>query len=410
MQATGFSAPNNRHMFERIFNKLYSITHSYPLSLAGGWLLDVSQQLVFEGKLRCLQHHPTTLTREESMELLQSLRPYDPEDLKPALTDRVPVDPSIWVSIVVPAYNAADYLEECLQSLLNQQTAYGYEVIVVNDGSTDATAEVLAAHVTDSRLVVINQANGGISRARNRAMSVARGRYFLFVDADDTLTPGALEKMLTEAENTGADLVEGNYLLLENGRARLGRPLHRHKKKIDLRKAPATMLTIPGYPWGKLYARHLWDDLGFPLGLIYEDTINRLVVFRRAAHYVYLPEPLYGYRLHEASLTHQSDSTPKSLDTYYIIDRLIGENHRLELTLDETFYRLVLKQLGTIFYRRTRNFEQKVREALLVMAATTLQELKPYEPASLSRREKLLVKGIEEQNLALWELCCRHDE
>ncbi|SMP54908.1 glycosyltransferase family 2 protein [Anoxynatronum buryatiense] len=398
-------------MFERIFNKLYGITGSYSLSLAGGKLLDALQQLMFQFRLQRIDPRTrVTLTETESMELLQSLRPYDPEDLKPALTDRVAADPSIWVSVIVPAYNAADYLEECLQSLLSQQTTYGYEVIVVNDGSTDATGEMLAARKPDDRLVIITQPNGGISRARNRAMSVARGRYFLFVDADDALTPGALEHMLTEAERTRADLVEGNYLLLEKGRTRLGRPLHHHRKQVDFKQTPETMLTIPGYPWGKLYARHLWDDLGFTLGLIYEDTINRLVVLRRARHYVYLPDPLYVYRLHEASLTHQSNSTPKSLDTYYIIDRLIGENHRLKMPLDHTFYRLILKQLGSIFYRRTSGFETNVREALLVVAKKTLQELEGCRPVDLSQREKLLIKSIEELNLPLWELCCRHDE
>lgn len=411
MPATASSAPSSRLMFERIYNKLYGITRSHPLSMAGGKVLNWLQQLIFQLKLQRIDPQSrVNLTEEESMELLQSLRPYDPEDLKPALTDRVPADPAMWVSVIVPAYNAADYMAECLQSLLSQETTRGYEVIVVNDGSTDNTGEILKAHESDPQLRIITQPNGGISRARNRAMSLARGQYFMFVDADDALTAGALERMLTEAERTGADLVEANYLLLEKGHMRIGRPLHLHRQEVDLQSVPETMLAIPGYPWGKLYARHLWDNLGFTQDLIYEDTINRLVVFRRAKKYVYLPESFYVYRLHEESLTHQSDSTPKSLDTYYIIDRLIWENNRLEIPLDETFYRLVLKQMGSIFYRRTCNFDRTVREALLVMACKTLKELEAHKPKELKEREALLVRAIEELNLPLWELCCRHDE
>lgn len=368
------------------------------------------EKLTFQLKLKHIDPQSCVrLTEGESLALLQSLRPYSPENVKPAQTDRVSAEPAIGVSIIVPAYNAANYVAECMQSLLSQKTAYGFEVIVVNDGSTDNTGDILSAYSPDPRLRVITQPNGGISRSRNRAMSVARGRYFMFVDADDALAAGTLERMLTVAEETGADLVDANYLLLEKGRTRLGRPLHRQRKEVDLPKVPETLLTIPGYPWGKLYARHLWDNLGFPLDLIYEDTINRLVIFRRAQKYVYLPEALYVYRLHEASLTKHADSRPQSLDSYYIIHRLIGENDRLGMPLDGTFYRLVLKQMGSILYRRTCGFDTKVRGALLVMARKTLSELEYCRPKDLSRREVLLAKAIEELNVPLWDLCCRHD-
>lgn len=115
------------------------------------------------------------------------------------------------VSVVTPAYNAAAYIDESLNSALNQTMA-DLEVIVVDDGSSDATHDaVLAWAVRDPRVVAVRQDNRGISAARNAALARSRGRFIALLDSDDAWAPGFLEAQLAVFEQMPhAGVVTGN--------------------------------------------------------------------------------------------------------------------------------------------------------------------------------------------------------
>lgn len=113
------------------------------------------------------------------------------------------------ISIVIPVYNAEDYLERCLHSVLDQEFS-SYEVILVDDGSTDASWLICDRYSsTDPRFITLHQPNKGVSAARNAGINMAQGEYVMFLDADDALLPDALESMV-ESLN-GEDLVVGGY-------------------------------------------------------------------------------------------------------------------------------------------------------------------------------------------------------
>ena len=119
------------------------------------------------------------------------------------------------VSIIIPNYNCSKYLEECLSSIENQ-TIKNIEVIIVDDGSTDNSVEIINKHINNSKLNIrlITQYNQNASVARNRALSEATGDYLYFLDSDDILYDNkVLEKLLTEIE--GNDLVIGNYKIID---------------------------------------------------------------------------------------------------------------------------------------------------------------------------------------------------
>ena len=100
------------------------------------------------------------------------------------------------ISIVVPVYNAEDYLDRCLHSVMDQEFT-SYEVILVDDGSTDASSLICDRYSsTDPRFVTIHQANKGVSAARNAGINMAQGEYVMFLDSDDVLLPFALETMM----------------------------------------------------------------------------------------------------------------------------------------------------------------------------------------------------------------------
>lgn len=110
------------------------------------------------------------------------------------------------VSIVVPAYNVAEYLGKCIQSLI-VQTYNNIQILLVNDGSTDQTGDICDAYATkDSRINVLHKSNGGVSSARNMGIANARGQFIMFVDGDDWLNSNAVELLLNRILKTKADI------------------------------------------------------------------------------------------------------------------------------------------------------------------------------------------------------------
>ena len=122
------------------------------------------------------------------------------------------------VSIIIPVYNAEKYLQQCLDSVVNQ-TYRNLEIICVNDGSLDASPEILGQYAAmDSRIKVISQENMGISGARNTGIYAVSGAFIMFVDADDWLDLNTCETALRHAQNHNADLVLWPYVKeYENG-------------------------------------------------------------------------------------------------------------------------------------------------------------------------------------------------
>src|SRR5699024_3182846 len=113
------------------------------------------------------------------------------------------------LSVLIPVYNVAAYLEECLTSVVNQ-TLKDLQIILIDDGSTDASAEIAARFAAqDERIQLIHQENRGLGAVRNRGVRLARGAYLTFLDSDDTLPRDALRALVDSLEHSGADLAIG---------------------------------------------------------------------------------------------------------------------------------------------------------------------------------------------------------
>ena len=188
----------------------------------------------------------------------------------------------------MPVYNAEAYLEQCLQSIACQ-TYEALQVIVVDDGSTDASlrlAQQTAAQ--DERFVVLHEDNKGQSAARNRALQHATGDFVAFVDADDRLDKDYLATL--HAAIGTCDMVQGGYRrLTADGRITSSHtPKHRYQYTV---------------PWGRLYRRELLDDIRFPEGMIYEDVIFSLQLWAKRPRCICVPYTGYQYRQNQSSTT-----------------------------------------------------------------------------------------------------------
>ena len=115
------------------------------------------------------------------------------------------------VSIIVPVYNVAPYLEQCVESIRTQSYS-NFQCFRVDDGSTDGSAALCdRAAAADSRFIALHKSNSGVSDARNQAMDLAEGKYLQFADGDDWLAPDATETFVRAAEITGCDLVIAHF-------------------------------------------------------------------------------------------------------------------------------------------------------------------------------------------------------
>jgi len=200
------------------------------------------------------------------------------------------------VSIIVPVYNAQEHLQECISSVLAQGDA-PWEAVFADDGSTDSSAEILAA-VKDPRVKVVSQANAGPSAARSAALAAAEGEYVLFLDADDALVPGAVGTLLAAAG--GADVVVFGAVKVKDGKAY--RELHdpvipdpaAYSDAVFRRKAHGCL-------WMRMVRRSLLDGVFFPQYGYAEDRIVSLQLVAKSAATVFIDDVLYRYRRGTAS-------------------------------------------------------------------------------------------------------------
>lgn len=203
------------------------------------------------------------------------------------------------ISVIVAVYNIEEYIEKCANSLL-QQTYPNLEIILVDDGSKDSSGQIcekLAAQ--DERVVVIHQANGGLSAARNTGMGVAKGDYLAFVDGDDWIDADMYELMINAAVQFDAELVACRYRCIYTDEI-IDRTTNRMLlfEEAEMLKSyleEKDDCVIQHAAWNKLYKRSLVGEERFPVGKLYEDVVFSAKVISRINQGVYLDCAKYNY-------------------------------------------------------------------------------------------------------------------
>ena len=210
---------------------------------------------------------------------------------------------SVRISIVIPIYNAEEYLYKCLSSMLRQDM-HSFEVILVDDGSTDSSSLICERYSsTDPRFKTIKKDNGGVSSARNAGMDVADGEYVMFVDSDDALTPDALS-VLSDAVEGLPDFVIGGFNVYDDG-IFYESSVPASASSYDARNISAFFTdTMKGSgklfrgPWAKLYRTSVIrrNGLRFNEGLCYAE--DKLFIYEFLSHIssaVSVNVPVYEY-------------------------------------------------------------------------------------------------------------------
>jgi len=209
------------------------------------------------------------------------------------------------VSVIVPVYNVAPYLRDCLVSL-DEQTLDSLEVLLIDDGSTDDSAAIIAelVHARPERFLAFTKPNGGLSSARNHGIDRARGRYIGFVDGDDVIEPDMFALLAEKAVACDAEVVIGG---LESWDPETGeRFVFGSARATDygtsLAGVTGSLAEVTPSACNKLFARGLFEqgELRFPEGLRYEDLALVFRLMARATRIDVVERVLYHYRSHRA--------------------------------------------------------------------------------------------------------------
>ena len=227
----------------------------------------------------------------------------------------ISVNSELDLSIIVPTYNEELYINDCLSSLINQDTKYNYEILVVNDGSTDHTLNEVMKYKNNGLVKIIDKDNGGISSARNAGLANSQGRYISFVDSDDIVEPNFVESLVSIAEREDADIVQGNYQILGD----LEKRQPEKPKVIEVKP----FISLYGYPWGKIYKSDLFNNVKFPENFWFEDTMMMYRIWPKANLVYSISNVIYNYRITSNGATGVSHGNKKSLQSLYITMQLL---------------------------------------------------------------------------------------
>ena len=210
------------------------------------------------------------------------------------------------ISIVIPVYNVENFLERCITSVLNQ-TFENIEIILVNDGSTDNSLRICQQYEKiDSRILVINQENQGLSAARNSGINQARGKYICFIDSDDWIHDKYLEILYNDIEKNNAQISIIDKQIVYEGQENYKYDIPDKSEFEVYNKYEAIETMLQGNwiaSWDKMYDRSLFQNIRFPVGRNNEDYAILIYLFEKCEKVVYRKIKLYYYFQRKGSIT-----------------------------------------------------------------------------------------------------------
>lgn len=263
-------------------------------------------------------------------------------------------------SVVVPVYNVEAYLDDCLRSLQTQDYS-DYEVICVNDGSTDGSRKILTAWEKRMPLMrVIDRANGGLSAARNTGLQAATGDYVVFVDSDDWVEPMMLARLAEESD--GEDMIcfacrrtdNNTYDTLQPEQDRGWSYYNRHA--LEHRKVPFVCV------WQRCYRRQFLMDnnLSFREGILHEDNEFTPRACLKAKLVKVIPDVLYNYRVRPGSI--MTTRGMKSKESLILIGNDLSEMFGQETGIDKTIvYRALTQCYQMAFIDNTQEEDHQLK-------------------------------------------------
>lgn len=309
------------------------------------------------------------------------------------------------VSVIVPVYNVEKYLKKSLESLVNQ-TLDDIEIIVINDGSTDNSKEILDLYKEkySKKIKYLEKENGGLSDARNFGIPYATGEYIAFLDSDDYVELNTYETMYNVAKKENSDMVECNFIWEYPSKSKIDQGVIYNNKKEMLIHARVVA-------WNKLIKRELIESykIEFPKGLRYEDVE---FFYKMVPHYnkvSFVKEPLIHYIQRESSISKvQNEKTEEIFSVLNNVIEYYKSNNLYEEYKDELEYTYTRLLLCSSLLRMVKIEDKKIRKNLLNKTWMELNEKFPNWKENKILKENKSVKNlyIKTLNRVTYKIYC----
>lgn len=269
------------------------------------------------------------------------------------------------ISVIIPVYNVALYLDECLKTVCGQ-TYHNIEIILIDDGSTDGSAQICDEwKKRDSRILVVHKDNEGASVARNVGLQMAKGDYISFVDADDWIEKSMYEEMYKRAKIYDADIVISEKAEDRKKEDNIVFSGVEASKEIMTGKRPLLVHT-----WNKLFCRELIQNIRFaPEIIIGEDLLFVAEAVLNAKKCIWINERLYHYRERTGSAMRSSWSLKKTMsdiEVRYRRTELYKNNEMLKNASRKELLKHILVQYFLCSMREYSEKEEKEKDLLLL--------------------------------------------
>ncbi|MDE7092271.1 MAG: glycosyltransferase [Muribaculaceae bacterium] len=290
-------------------------------------------------------------------------------------------EPNPVVSIIMPVKDGQQFVAQAIESVL-AQTYSDFELIIVNDGSTDLTAIIIDQYASiDNRIKLINlEDNYGVSVARNKGIELAIGRHISFIDSDDILAPHAIERLLNTVETFGADIVLANYT---SSLKELGKGENTSELLTPAEVIGKMLYQDNGFdsaPFAKLFDSKFFTNSRFEVGIRYEDLLLLPEIYQKANKIVKIDDNLYYYRKNQDGF--MLGNSEQHVDLLYVTDKLsqgLPEYTHLNDAMCHRRFSALMNILKR-HYRDKMNLED-VQEALII------KEIKQLAPVVLKDKD-----------------------
>lgn len=331
-------------------------------------------------------------------EAQRELNAYYPKE-KPTFSQKNTVNTEFDLHIIVPVYNVEKYLTACIDSIRNQKTNYTYCVTFVNDGSTDSSGEILQRY-EEKNFLFIEKENGGLSSARNAALRSIRGKYVMFLDSDDILIENAVQTLLETAYTYDAEIVEGGYQMFCD--VCLGNCVTHEATE---QKSQGRELF--GFAWGKIIRSDLMADFCFPEGYLFEDTVMSTLLYPSCKNVYTTSKILYLYRENESGISKTCGSSPRCIDTFWMMKYCLEERVQRGQILDASDLDKYLYAL----YRnwgRTCQMPIEVQESIFLLSCDLIEQNFGHLMQNYGGVHPKLLKTLQGRSFAAFEILCNN--
>lgn len=271
------------------------------------------------------------------------------------------------LSIIVPVYNVKEYLDDCISSVLNQP-AGSWEIIIVDDGSTDGSAELCDKWANRGGIKVIHQENKGLSGARNAGIRASHGDYLLFLDSDDTLVENSLEQILFELDKNRPDLLVGKaYSVNKSGERK---PKVKYTTNEGLYSRNTFLYEMIKNPKGVAFCAQYWicskaliekHGLRFIDRLIHEDEVWTPQLILTSETIYFMDEYFYNHLIRDGSIMHNDKKEASAQNTIKCCEYL----NKLYERYPKNQTKYLRDRMSMLFMRSIPNVGKEERKAII---------------------------------------------